>query len=106
MAVAAALCAVLLPFGARADSVSGRMMGGYGRLSFTLAKNAKVGAVTTGGVLAISFGSKTDVSPAAVTAAMPGVLSAGRADPEQHQGNLIDIEAGHAFKEGAQIGRE
>jgi len=82
MVVAAALCAVLLPFGARADSVSGRMMGGYGRLSFTLAKNAKVGAVTTGGVLAISFGSKTDVSPAAVTAAMPGVLSAGRADPD------------------------
>jgi hypothetical protein len=82
MAAAVALCVLLVPLGAHADSVSGQMRGGYGRLSFTLSNGAKVSAVTSGGVLAISFGTKTDISPAAVSAAMPGVLSAGRADAD------------------------
>ncbi len=82
LAVVAALCVAAMLSSARADTVSGQMRDGYGRLSFTLSNDARISAVTSGGVLAISFGAKTDLSPAAVTAAMPGVLSAGRADPD------------------------
>lgn len=82
LVLVAALGAVSLPLDARADSVSGRMQGGYGRLSFTLPKDAKISATSTGGVLAISFGAKPDLTPAAVAAAMPSVLSGGRADAD------------------------
>jgi hypothetical protein len=82
MALGLALGAGLLPSVARADTVSGQMQGGYGRLSFTVSKDAKVSATTTGGVLAISFGTRTDLNPAAVAGAMSSVLSAGHADAD------------------------
>ncbi len=47
---------------ALADSVTGTLQNGYGRLSFNTA--SKVSATTTGGVLAISFSAKTDIDPA------------------------------------------
>jgi len=63
-----------------ADSVSGSIQDGYGRLSFTT--ESTLNATTTGGVLAITFGAKTNLDPAAVTAAMPRILSGGRADAD------------------------
>ena len=63
-----------------ADSVSGAMQDGYGRLSFTTP--AKVSATTTGGVLAIGFDSKTAITPAAIAAAMPKYISGGHADAD------------------------
>jgi hypothetical protein len=63
-----------------ADSVSGAIQDGYGRLSFTT--DSKVSATTTGGVLAITFSNKTSLDPAAVANAMPRVLSGGRADAD------------------------
>ncbi|HWU55329.1 MAG TPA: hypothetical protein VN175_07495 [Rhizomicrobium sp.] len=63
-----------------ADSVSGTIQDGYGRLSFTT--DSKISATTTGGVLAITFSSKTTLDPAAVTNAMPRVLSGGRTDAD------------------------
>ena len=67
-----------------ADSVSGSTQDGYARLSFSLsgASPAKISATTTGGVLAITFSAKTDIDPAAVAAALPRVLSSGRADED------------------------
>ena len=67
-----------------ADSVSGATQDGYARLSFSLsgASPAKISATTTGGVLAISFSAKTDIDPAAITAALPRVISSGRADAD------------------------
>jgi len=63
-----------------ADSVSGIIQDGYGRLSF--ATDSKISATTTGGVLAITFSSKTNLDPATVVAAMPRILSSGRADAD------------------------
>jgi len=63
-----------------ADSVSGSIQDGYGRLSFTT--DSTLNATTTGGVLAITFGAKTNLDPAAVAAAMPRILSGGRADAD------------------------
>ncbi len=65
-----------------ADSVSGTTQDGYGRLSFSVPATTKVGATTTGGVLAISFSAKTDIDPATITAALPRVISSGRADAD------------------------
>ena len=65
-----------------ADSVSGAMQGGYGRLSFSIPATTKISATTTGGVLAIAFSAKTDIDPAAVAATMPRLLSSGRADAD------------------------
>ena len=47
-----------------ADTVSGTIQDGYGRLAFTT--DSKVSATTTGGVLAISFSAKTNLDPAIV----------------------------------------
>ncbi|HEX2760338.1 MAG TPA: hypothetical protein VHM27_07480, partial [Rhizomicrobium sp.] len=63
-----------------ADSVSGSIQDGYGRLSFTT--ESTLNATTTGGVLAITFSNKTALDPAAVANAMPRVLSGGRADAD------------------------
>src|SRR3984957_860416 len=65
---------------AHADSVSGSLQNGYGRLSFTTA--SKVSATTTDGVLAISFSAKTDIDPAAIVAAMPRAITSGHADAD------------------------
>jgi hypothetical protein len=83
MVLGLALCAstLLSQEGAwAADSVSGAMQNGYGRLSFNTA--SKVSATTTGGVLAISFSDKATIDPAAVVAAMPRVISGGKADAD------------------------
>jgi hypothetical protein len=63
-----------------ADSVSGSVQDGYGRLSFNT--DSKISASTTGGVLAITFSGKTTLDPAQVAAAMPRVLSGGRTDAD------------------------
>ena len=63
-----------------ADSVSGSLQEGYGRLSFNTA--SKVSATTTGGVLAISFDSKSTIAPSAIVAALPRLISDGRADAD------------------------
>jgi len=65
---------------ARADSVSGAVQNGYGRLAFTTP--AKISASATGGVLTISFSSRTDIDPAAVVAAMPRAIASGKADAD------------------------
>jgi hypothetical protein len=75
-----ALLAVGAP--AWADSVTGSIQNGYGRLTFNLSGPSKVSATATGGVLAISFGAKTDLDPASVVAAMPRALAGGHADPD------------------------
>ena len=63
-----------------ADSVSGAVQDGYGRLSFTT--DSKISATTTGGVLAITFSAKTTLDPTQVAAAMPRILSGGRTDAD------------------------
>lgn len=73
-----ALLAVGAP--AWADSVTGRIQDGYGRLSFDLSGPTKISATSNGGVLAISFSAKTDLDPASVVAAMPRALASGHAD--------------------------
>lgn len=65
---------------AQADSVSGSVQNGFGRLSFTT--TAKVSATSTGGVLDISFSAKTDIDPAAVVAAMPRAITSGHRDAD------------------------
>ena len=67
-----------------ADSVSGGTQDGYGRLSFSFtgATNPKITANATGGVMTISFSDKTSITPASVVAALPRILSSGRADPD------------------------
>jgi hypothetical protein len=78
IALTVALCASAPAWAA--DSVTGAMQDGYGRLSFSTA--SKINAVTTGGVLAITFDSKTGIDPAAVTAAMPRFISGGHIDAD------------------------
>jgi hypothetical protein len=63
-----------------ADSVSGSIQGGYGRLNFST--SSKISATTTGGVLAISFSARTDIDPAAIVAAMPRAIASGKADAD------------------------
>ena len=63
-----------------ADSVTGTLQGGYGRLSFNTA--SKISATTTGGVLAISFSDKASIDPAAVIAALPRTITSGHADAD------------------------
>ena len=63
-----------------ADSVSGALQNGYGRLSFNTA--SKISATSTGGVLAISFSDKTTIDPASVVAAMPKIITSGKADAD------------------------
>jgi hypothetical protein len=65
---------------ALADSVTGSLQNGYGRLSFNTA--SKVSATSTSGVLAISFSAKTDIDPAAIVAAMPRAITSGHADAD------------------------
>jgi hypothetical protein len=65
---------------AHADSVTGSIQNGYGRLSFDTA--SRVSATTTDGVLAISFSARTDISPAAIVAAMPRAITSGHADAD------------------------
>jgi hypothetical protein len=77
LGLAVALC-VSAP--AWADGVSGKIQDGYGRLNFDTP--ATVSATATGGVLAISFSAKTNIDPAAVVAAMPRVITAGRTDAD------------------------
>src|ERR1700750_295407 len=77
LGMAMALCASVPAW---ADSVSGTVQDGYGRLTFTT--DAKVGATTTGGVLAISFSSKTNLDPAIVAGSLPRILLGGRIDAD------------------------
>ncbi len=67
-----------------ADGVSGSTQDGFGRLSFSFSgtANPKVSAASTGGVLTISFSDKTAIAPASVVAALPRVLTSGRADAD------------------------
>ncbi|HEY2009915.1 MAG TPA: hypothetical protein VGH23_13060 [Rhizomicrobium sp.] len=65
---------------AHADSVTGSLQNGYGRLSFNTA--SKVSATTTDGVLAISFSAKTNIDPAAIVAAMPRAITSGHTDAD------------------------
>lgn len=67
-----------------ADSVSGAIQNGYGRLTFTLSGNtaSRISATSTGGVLAISFSDKTTIDPSSVVAAMPRIISSGKADAD------------------------
>ena len=65
---------------AHADSVTGNIQNGYGRLSFNTA--SRVSATTTDGVLAISFSAKTDINPAAIVATMPRAIISGHADAD------------------------
>ena len=60
--------------------MTGTLQGGYGRLSFNTA--SKISATTTGGVLAISFSDKTAIDPASVVAAMPRIISSGKANAD------------------------
>ncbi len=80
MALGVSLDAGLGP--AWADSVTGSVQNGYGRLSFNLSGSGKVSATTTGGVLAIGFTDKTTIDPAAIVAAMPRALTGGHADAD------------------------
>jgi hypothetical protein len=63
-----------------ADSVSGSIQDGYGRLAFTT--DSKISATTTGGVLAITFSAKTDLDPAIVAGSLPRILQGGRIDAD------------------------
>ncbi len=65
---------------AHADSVTGTIQNGYGRLSFNTA--SRVSASVTGAVLAIGFSGKTDINPAAIMAAMPRAILSGHADAD------------------------
>jgi hypothetical protein len=65
---------------AHADSVTGSIQNGYGRLSFDTA--SRVSATATDGVLAISFSARTDISPATIMAAMPRAITGGHADSD------------------------
>ena len=67
-----------------ADSVSGALQNGYGRLTFSLSGNteSKISAASTGGVLTISFSDKTAIDPASVVAAMPRIITSGKADAD------------------------
>ncbi len=75
--LAMAFCAIAPAW---ADSVTGAMQGGYGRLSFNT--TARISATTTGGVLAISFDGKTEIDPATVAAALPRFIASGHADAD------------------------
>lgn len=79
ISLATALCAAAPAW---ADAVSGAMQNGYGRLDFSLTTPSKISATTTGGVLAISFGNKTNIEPASIAAAMPRFITNGRADAD------------------------
>jgi hypothetical protein len=63
-----------------ADRVAGSAENGYRRLNFTLDGAARVSATTTEGVLAISFDRAPTVSPDAIMAAAPGLITSARAD--------------------------
>ncbi len=80
--LAMALCAAAdaACHGAWADSVTGRIQDGYGRLTFET--QAKISASTTSGVLTIAFSAKPGIDAAAIVAAMPRVITSGRADPD------------------------
>jgi hypothetical protein len=65
---------------ALADSVTGSLQNGYGRLSFNTA--SKVSATTIGGVLAINFSAKTDIDPSVIVAAMSRAITSGHADAD------------------------
>ncbi|HWX90897.1 MAG TPA: hypothetical protein VNY75_11355, partial [Rhizomicrobium sp.] len=67
-----------------ADSVSGALQNGYGRLTFNFSGDTapKISASTVGGVLAISFSGKTTIDPATIVAAMPRVIASGHADAD------------------------
>jgi hypothetical protein len=77
--LAMALCASTPAW---ADSVSGTLQDGYGRLHFSLTTPAPISATTTDGVLAITFGAKTNIEPASIAAAMPRLITNGRADAD------------------------
>lgn len=79
ISLATALCAAAPAW---ADAVSGTMQDGYSRLNFSLTTPAPINATTTGGVLAISFGNKTNIEPASIAAAMPRFITSGRADAD------------------------
>src|SRR5471032_737822 len=67
-----------------ADSVSGALQNGYGRLTFNFSGNTppRISATAVGGVLAISFSDKTTIDPAAIIAAMPRAITSGHADSD------------------------
>jgi len=75
--LAMALCASVPAW---ADSVSGALQNGYGRLNFDTP--SRVSATTTGGVLAITFSGKTNIDPAAIVAAMPRAIASGKTDAD------------------------
>ncbi|HEX2760350.1 MAG TPA: hypothetical protein VHM27_07540 [Rhizomicrobium sp.] len=79
ISLATALCAAAPAW---ADTVSGTMQNGFGRLDFSLTAASQVSATTTGGVLAISFSAKTNIEPASIAAAMPRFITNGRADAD------------------------
>jgi hypothetical protein len=78
LAIALTLCVSAQAWAA--DSVSGAMQDGYFRLSFNTA--SKISATTTGGVLAIAFDTKTTLAPSIITAAIPRLITGGRADAD------------------------
>src|SRR5471032_1351422 len=67
-----------------ADSVSGALQNGYGRLTFNFSGNTppRISATAVGGVLAISFSDKTTIDPATIVAAMPRAITSGHADAD------------------------
>ena len=80
LGAAFAVTPALVTSPALADSVSGSIQNGYGRLSFTT--TSKVSASTTDNVLTIGFSDKTNIDPAAIVAAMPKVITGGHADAD------------------------
>jgi hypothetical protein len=82
LALVMALCASAPAWAA--DSVSGALQNGYGRLTFNFSGNTppRITATAVGGVLAISFSDKTTIDPAAIVAAMPRAITSGHADAD------------------------
>src|ERR1700758_3003951 len=65
---------------ALADTVTGSIQDGYGRLSFSTV--SRVSATAIDGVLTITFSARTDINPAAIVAAMPRAITSGHADAD------------------------
>lgn len=97
MGLLLALCA--LPAFA-ADRVTGSAENGYRRLSFTLDGAAKVGATTTEGVLTITFGRAPGITPEAIMAAAPGLITSGRADGQSLRFALSQPLKLHVHQQG------
>ncbi len=84
-----------------ADRVTGSAENGYRRLSFTLDGAAKLSAAATGGVLTISFDRAPTVTPDAIMAAAPGLITSGRADGETLRFALSQPLKLHVHQQGS-----